>query len=112
MLFYLRLFKLDKVTRWLVYGGILATGLFYSVVSIIYTVLQSPPLDQPQTDILWMTQSLKHMAFSKNLVVMQGVYGALSDIYLLVIPIRSIFQLHLPFRRKLGISSIFLIGIL
>ena len=49
---------------------------------------------------------------SKNLAFCQGIFGTLSDIYLLVIPIRSIFQLHLSVERKIGVSAIFAIGIM
>lgn len=111
-LLYLRLFKPDKVTRWLIYGGILANGLFYSIITIIYCAIFPPPLDHPNTDIRWTTHAKKHDFFFKRMAIVNGAFGNLSDIYLLIIPIRSIFQLQLPIRRKFEVSSIFLIGIL
>lgn len=42
----------------------------------------------------------------------QSIFGTISDIYLLIIPIQSIFQLQMRMRRKIGISVIFMIGIL
>ena len=111
-LLYLRLFKPDKITRWLIYGGIPVTGLFYFITIVIYSVLFPPSPGQPDTDSSWLMHAVKHDSFFKNMTVAQGVFGTISDIYLLVIPIRSIFQLHLPIRRKFGVSSIFLIGIL
>lgn len=111
-LLYLRLFKPDKVTRWLIYGGILVSGLFYSATIVIFTAAVSPSPGQPDTDTTWLLQASKHVTVLNTLSIVQGVFGTLSDIYLLVIPIRSIFRLHLPIQRKFGVSSIFLIGIL
>lgn len=109
---YFRLFKPDKVTRWLVYGGILGNGLFYFVIIVIHATVVSPSPAQSNTDINWLTHFEKSQPVLHNLTVVQGVFGILSDIYLFVIPIRSIFQLRLSLRRKFGVSSIFLIGIL
>ena len=39
-------------------------------------------------------------------------FNSLSDCYLLVIPIQLIFQLKLPTGRKIGVSAIFLVGIM
>lgn len=60
----------------------------------------------------WLLRAWKVDEVAHKFLVVQGSFGTLSDIYLLVIPIRSIFQLHLSIRRRLGISSIFLIGIM
>lgn len=111
-LLYLRLFKPDKVTRWLIYGGILVNGLFYFATIVIYTAVVPPSPGQSDTDRSWILHATKREPLLKIFTVINGVFGIFSDIYLLVIPIRSIFQLHLSIQRKFGVSSIFLIGIL
>lgn len=111
-LLYLRLFKPDKITRWLVYGGILVNGLFYFINIVIYSAIFPPSPGQPDTDESWLMHAGKNNRIFKIMTIVQGVFGTFSDIYLLVIPIRSIFQLHLPLRRKFAVSSIFLVGIL
>jgi hypothetical protein len=111
-LLYLRLFKADKVTRWLIYGGILASGVIYSVCVIIYTAVVVPSPGQPDSGKIWASRVIKNQVLLRILSAILGAFGALSDIYLLVIPIRAIFHLQLPIRRKFGVSSIFLIGIL
>lgn len=111
-LLYLRLFNPDKITRWLVYGGITVCGLFYSANVVITTVISMPSPGHPDTSNDWISRGLQQRIPLYNLAIARGVFGTFSDIYLLVIPIRSIFQLQLSIQRKLGVSSIFLIGIL
>ncbi|CAG8975816.1 hypothetical protein HYALB_00009396 [Hymenoscyphus albidus] len=42
----------------------------------------------------------------------QGIFSTASDLYVLCIPIKLVWGLQLPFRRKLGVSAIFLTGLL
>ena len=111
-LLYLQLFKPHKVTRWLVYGGISICGLFYSVSIIINCVIIMPTRDQPDTTTGWRTRMTETYDFNKKTLIAQATFGTLSDIYLLMIPLRSIFQLQLPMNRKFGVSAVFLIGVM
>lgn len=97
-LLYLRLFRPHKVTRWLVYCGILVCGLFYSVVIIFIILIHK--------------LSRTHYAMEIFAFISPSVFSIVSDIYLLVVPIRLIFQLQLSIKQKVGVSSIFMIGIL
>ena len=71
-----------------------------------------PKPGQPNDDATWLLRTEKCVPSSQHLAVAQAVFSAVSDIYLLVIPIRSIFQLKLPMERKIGVSAIFMIGIM
>ncbi|KAJ0106888.1 hypothetical protein J7T55_014964 [Diaporthe amygdali] len=42
----------------------------------------------------------------------QGLFGAVTDLYVLTIPISSVLALHLPKKRKIGVLGIFLTGLL
>lgn len=111
-LLYFRIFKPNKVTRWLIYGGIVVCGLFYSASIISNCALCMPRPGQPSDLATWLSRSQECSGPSQRLAVVQGVFGTLSDMYLLVIPIQSVFQLQLPTNRKLGVSAIFMIGII
>lgn len=111
-LLYLRLFKPNRITRWLIYGGIVVCGLFYSASIISNCVLCMPHPGQPNDLPTWELRAGDCNIPSIRLALVQGVFGTLSDIYLLVVPIRSVFQLHLPTSRKLGVSAIFMTGIM
>lgn len=108
---YLRLFEYHDVTRWLVYGGMLASVIFHAAAIITPCVLYIPPPGWPKTFASWRLRSFLYNDAALGLALAQSAYGTIIDIYLLVIPIRSVFQLQLPLRRKLGVSSIFMIGL-
>ena len=111
-LLYLRLFKPNKITRWLIYGGIFACGIFYSASIISNCAFCMPKPGQPNDDATWLSRAVECSLPSQHLAIAQAVFGTISDIYLLVIPIQSIFQLKLPTERKIGVSAIFMIGIM
>ncbi|KAK0516327.1 hypothetical protein JMJ35_000930 [Cladonia borealis] len=111
-LLYLRLFKPNRFTRWLNYGGIITCGLFYSASIIGNCVMFIPTPGQPNNNSAWLLRASEYSHRILILSVVQSVFGTLSDIYLLVIPIQMIFQLHFPIERKIGVSAVFMIGIL
>ena len=109
---YLRIFKPNRGTRWLIYGGITVCGLFYSASIISNCALCLPRPGQPDDLPTWASHFQGCNIQAEQLALVQGVFGTLSDIYLLVIPIKSVFQLQLPTGRKLGVSAIFMTGIM
>ena len=44
--------------------------------------------------------------------IIQGVFGLLSDVYIFILPLPSLWGLQMRLRRKLGISAIFLTGLM
>lgn len=111
-LLYLRLFKPNKVTRWLIYGGSVACAIFYSASIISSCALCMPKPGQPDDNAAWILRAPECGLALRHLAIVQAVFSTISDMYLLVIPIRSIFQLKLPVERKIGVSAIFMIGIM
>ena len=71
-----------------------------------------PKPGQSSKDTTWRTRARECGTPSKHLALVQAVFGTISDFYLLVILIQSIFQLQLPMKRKVGVSAIFMIGIM
>ena len=110
-LLYLRLFKPNQTSRWLICGGIVVCGLFYSASIISNCALCIPRPGQGNDTAAWRSKFGKCYILTDQLAIVQSVFGTISDIYLLVIPIRSVFQLQLPTNRKFGISAIFMIGL-
>ncbi|KAL8850687.1 MAG: hypothetical protein Q9221_004335 [Calogaya cf. arnoldii] len=41
-----------------------------------------------------------------------GPFNLVSDLYLLLMPLPAVWQLHLPLRKRIGIAGIFLTGLL
>ena len=71
-----------------------------------------PKPGQPNDSATWQLRAAKLAKPIEHVAIAQAVFGTLSDCYLLVIPIQSIFQLKLPIQRKIGVSAIFLVGIM
>ena len=111
-LLYLRLFKPNRYTCWLVYGGIIACGLCYSVSIIGNIVIMMPTPGQSNDDMAWLLREFKIEGKSWAISIFLSVFGLLSEIFLLVIPLQMIFQLHFSLGRKIGVSSVFMIGFL
>jgi len=42
----------------------------------------------------------------------QGIFNTMSDFYVLAIPLHMVWGLNLPLHRKVGVSAIFLAGLL
>jgi hypothetical protein len=109
-IFYHRLFKRNQIVRWLIYGGITACAVFYSVSFVITLSIMIPTPNQPNTTASWAARAWQSANRQEDLLLALGIFGIISDIYLLVIPIRSVYQLQMPTKRKLGIIAIFLVG--
>ena len=70
-----------------------------------------PKPGQPDDTDSWIQRARDSNHPSRHLALAQAVFGTISDIYLLVIPLQAIFQLKLPMDRKIGVSAIFMIGV-
>ena len=71
-----------------------------------------PTPGQSNNNSGWLLRGIESTNKLIALSIVQSVFGTLSDIYLLVIPIQMIFQLHFPIKRKIGVSAVFMFGIL
>lgn len=100
------------MTRWLIYMGIFVCGIFYSASIIANCALCMPNPREGNETLEWSMRAQKCSGPSQHLAVVQAVFGTLSDVYLIIIPIRSVFQLQLPTQKKLGVSAIFMVGIM
>lgn len=69
-----------------------------------------PRPGQPNELASWLASEQVCASPTIRLALVQAVFGTLSDIYLLVIPIKSVFQLQLPTSRKVGVSAVFMTG--
>lgn len=111
-LLYLRLFSPSRTTRWLVYGGIFACGAFYTSSIVMVCALCSPKPGEPNNSSTWLLASQSCGISTIRLAVAQSAFSALSDAYLIVLPVQLVFRLQLPMRRKIGVSIIFMIGLI
>lgn len=115
LVLYLRLFRTDRIMNVLIWTGIATIVVFYSVCIIATSIFcrssQWPETTNPAEFLLLQAQSDCNGP-QLNLASTQGVFSTVSDIYVLVLPIRLIWNLRLSQRRKIGICSILLVGLM
>ncbi|KAF2970324.1 hypothetical protein GQX73_g3175 [Xylaria multiplex] len=109
LILYLRIFS---VIRWMRIASIIAIILvvaFHLAVSICFAVMCSPSTGDSQLDFLaaFISESCNK---TRVLVVIQGAGSVISDFFLLVLPLPAVWKLQMPIKRKLAVSSMFLVG--
>jgi len=105
-LLYLRLFSVNKTTRYFIYFGIIATSLFYLASMLFSIIACSPWSGESRLAAL----SSARCAQDKRLGYVMTVFNVCSDFYLLVIPINIVSKLQMPRRKKIGVISLFMLG--
>ncbi|MDI1489539.1 MAG: hypothetical protein OHK93_008820 [Ramalina farinacea] len=100
--------------RWLkllAIGGAVSTGLFYFASVVAYPAMCAPTNGSSEKDYQDQLASSKcHGSFALGITV--GVVSVLSDLYLILLPLPAVWGLQLPLRRRLGISAMFLVGLM
>jgi hypothetical protein len=112
LILYFVLFGLLRWMRISVYLGIIISGIVYIGYMIAFLATCSPtPGKTTQMDYLlgFTSPSCLKMDQASNLL---GAWNVATDLYLLVLPIYPIWQLRMPRARKLGVSAVFLTGII
>lgn len=74
----------------------------------VFIALCAPKAGQDYAETFRTERCRKSTVFG----IVQGVFGIVSDLYLLVIPIPAVMGLQMPRRRKLGVIAIFMTGLL
>ena len=109
-LFYMEIFSRLRWLRYLGWLGIVFTGMC-SVASMVgFLVICTPRTGQGQLDYMAVVFS-PQCGRSPLVLTLQAVVNLVSDLYLLILPLPAIWNLHLPTRKKLGIAAIISTGI-
>ncbi|MCJ1466364.1 hypothetical protein MMC07_004983 [Pseudocyphellaria aurata] len=109
-LLLLQIFNGLRWMRYFVYFGVTLTGLFYLSVSIVLIVLCAPRDGQSQTSYPLALAS-RRCEPSKAISYSVGIFNVVTDFYLLILPLPAVWSLQLPIRKKIGVSAIFLTGL-
>ena len=105
LLLYLRIFSIDKLMRYLILGGIFLQVLFYTAFTACAIALEGLCTSTSATTNSFCVNNYK-------VVYLASIFGILSDVYVLILPIPPVMQLQFSSRRKLGVLLIFMTGIL
>lgn len=110
LVYYFKLFGSSKSAKIMIWVGIVTISLFYvaSMAADIY-------LCYPHKDDGGWFSLKSHNRCGKASVTLsatQRTFNAVSDIYVLYIPLRLVWDLPLPTRRKVCVSCVFVTGLL
>ncbi|KAI1364852.1 hypothetical protein F5Y08DRAFT_197589 [Xylaria arbuscula] len=113
---YLRVFAPSRAARVMIWLGVVVIVLFYTL-SVILNIRFCVPLSMttPVPDEDEWAKKLKASNCSQpvyNLNAATGIFGVVSDLYVLIIPVSMVYGLRMPRNKKLGILGIFLTGLL
>ncbi|KAL8946970.1 MAG: hypothetical protein Q9222_006702 [Ikaeria aurantiellina] len=106
-LLYLEIFSPLRYLRILVWVGVAVTALFYFPASIAKIALCAPRGRETYAQ----AYAASRCGDSKAINVCIGVFNIVSDLYLLVLPIRPTLKLNLPLRRRIGVLFVFTTGL-
>ena len=108
LLLYLRLFAPNRPTKYLIYFGIISNFLWYTTVFVLIACSCIPR--HSQTWIEGTTAPLCKDAAKR--IYVQSIFNVISDFYILIIPIPVVWSLQMPTAKKIGVSLIFMTGLL
>jgi hypothetical protein len=110
LVLYLRIFRPDFRARILIWAGVVFIALFYVATVIAQIRIYIPP---GQKDVWTSPRPSSFMLMVLNTVSVQGVVGAVTDFYILFIPLHLVLGMRsLPLGKKIGVSGIFLTGLM
>ena len=105
-LLYLRLFKTNKVLRWLIHLGIGTSLVVYGS-----TIVLTPTFCAPRAGTTWTSpETFDNCKGAEIFAVVQAAFSVAFDFYLLFLPVPVIWNLQMPMRRRLGIIGVFMTG--
>jgi hypothetical protein len=108
LLLYLQIFRSNLKLRYCIYISMVFLTLFYAGMLIAYAVLSIPKPGQSQLASLLSVNTAKDIPLG----ITQGAVNIASDFYILCLPMPVVWKLQLPQRKKIGVLSIFMTGLL
>ncbi|KAL8885001.1 MAG: hypothetical protein Q9215_007074 [Flavoplaca cf. flavocitrina] len=104
LVLYLRIFSVKRVMRALIYVGLIVLFLVYATF-IPLTVVFCTPRNGGAWDLVLLQKCQQTTGIA---AVVQAVFGLLSDIYILVLPLPIIWNLNLKPKKKIGLAVVFM----
>ena len=108
-LLYVQIFRPLRWLRYLAYSGALVTGLFYFAIMIAFSVLCSPTQGHSKLAYLSTLESTR-CRDTNSMIIALGAVSFISDLYLVILPMPAVWNLQLPFRKKMAVSAMFFTG--
>ncbi|KAM7210433.1 hypothetical protein V8F06_014181 [Rhypophila decipiens] len=105
---YLRLFQVSRLAFWMIWDGVVVVTVFYLVTTIVLLEACVPRGGKTWLETTFMGSCTPAQnALSKG----SGVFGLISDLYILSIPVWLVSRLTMPPGRRVGVMAVFLTGL-
>ncbi|KAK8052207.1 hypothetical protein PG993_003592 [Apiospora rasikravindrae] len=111
LLFYLRLFGPLRRVRVMIWAGLVAVVAF-AIAYLIFEIVTCVPRPSDQGGFLDEEFQARCLYDSSKLLLAGCYFGIITDFYIMFIPLSQVKGLGLPKKRKIGISFIFLTGLM
>lgn len=110
LVFFYRIFYPSRLAKICIWGGIGVLALYYTVTIIVAVALIHPRPGEGG----WASPQVADERGSQlpGALLAQGIINAVTDFYVLAIPLSMVSQLQLPLLKKIGVSCIFLTGLM
>ncbi|GAP82405.1 putative integral membrane protein [Rosellinia necatrix] len=110
LLLYMRIFSPNPRARVMIWAGLIFIVTFYTI-SVIVSLATCLPR---ASDGGWLSQSRGSRCEKEDelFAEVQGIVGAITDIYVFIIPMTLLAKLRLSRKRKIGVYGIFFTGFL
>ena len=92
----------------MIYLGLGTVFAVYLATTVAFGVLCLPRPGESWSAALLSPRCGKSM----SMTYVQGIFNVVSDFYILILPIPVVLQLRLPLKKKIGVSAIFMTGLL
>ncbi|KAF9736932.1 hypothetical protein PMIN02_012226 [Paraphaeosphaeria minitans] len=105
---YIRLFQVEVWLRRTSYITIVLLFLVYwSLIPV--SAVYCTPRNGAAWDLILLGSCQQHLLFAGP---MQGAVSIAADVFILFLPLPIIVKLNLPFRKKIGVVTVFFVGVL
>ncbi|KAI1380696.1 hypothetical protein F4677DRAFT_195075 [Hypoxylon crocopeplum] len=111
---YLRIFRPAKGAKILIWASLIVIVLFYLISLIVDTIICGPYIKDARmpTTSESFNPDENCSTPQRPLWITMGIFGIVSDFYLLAIPVGLTLNVQLAPKRKIGVCCIFLTGLL
>ena len=108
LLLYYRIFAVKGLMKTGIYFGAVIIGCFYLACAVVHIIFCFPRSHEGWLSPRFVTRCNRANVFA----TIMGVFNLVSDLYLFILPLPVLFRLQMAFKRKLGITAIFLTGLM
>lgn len=109
---YLKLFAPNKTVNPFVFIGawiVIASSFIFYVVDMFFTIFACSPREK-----IWNKFYIGgHCPINYNaIIIATAIFNIISDIAILILPVRSVWKLRMARKKKIGITLLFATGLL